>query len=146
MQQLAAENKKILESLRGLTTQQKNAVIALMTITRGAAAYESRFLTADDPSLRAFYDPMRDFSPAYKATGKFQSLLGSCFNETVACLRAQKECREASRASDCDTQPAVIEACANEMICFTREFKKLFDGIPGILGGRDPWPPQLFPY
>jgi hypothetical protein len=148
MAQLAADSKQALDRLKGLTSEQKNAVIALMAISRASGAYESRFLRKDDPSLRALYGELRQFSPAYRAPASFsRSWMTTCFDQTVACLSAQKKCREGGSTDDqCDRSYAVIEACGNEMACITSEFLKLHKGIPTILGGRDPWPPQPFPY
>lgn len=147
MQELAADTKQTLDSLRTLTKEQKSAVVALMAITRAAAAYESRFMKKDDASLRALYGPLSQFSPAYKAPGKFQGFLNACFDATVSCLSARKKCLDDGKTPDqCDQDPKVLEPCANEAICFTNYFIKLHRGIPQILGGRDPWPPQPFPY
>jgi hypothetical protein len=68
-------------------------------------------------------------------------------SQTVSCLRAQKKCQSGRKSPDmCDREPTVIEACANEAICFTRAFQRLHESIPSILGGRDPWPPQPLPF
>ena len=147
MQKLTVDSKRILGSLKALSREQKNAVVALMAVTRAAAAYESRLLKRDDPSLRALYGGFREFSPAYKAPGKFQSLLSACFDASVSCLSALKECLDDGKKEvECDSDPNVREPCANEAICFTAGFMKLHQGIPEILGGRDPWPPLPFPY
>jgi len=148
MAQLAADSKQALDRLRGLSGEQKSAVVALMAITRASALYESRFLRPDDSSLRALYGPLSQFSSAYRAPANFhRSVMMACFDETVACLSAQKKCRDGGGSEDqCDRSFAVIEACANEMICFTTEFMKLHQRIPPILGGRDPWPPKPRPF
>ncbi|HEX6034016.1 MAG TPA: hypothetical protein VFY83_06250 [Anaerolineales bacterium] len=147
MQELAGDSEKIAGSLKTLSAEQRSAVVALMAITRAAAAYESRFMRKDDASLRTFYGTFSRFSPAYKAPGKFQSLLAGCFDATVSCLSAQKKCLDdGNKVYECERDPKVVEPCANEAICFTNEFFKLHKGIPDILGGRDPWPPQPFPY
>jgi hypothetical protein len=150
MAQLASDSKQALDRLQALTSEQKNAVIALMAITRASAAYESRFLRKDDASLRSLYDPLSKFSPAYRAPASFnRSWMTACFDQTVSCLSAQKKCRDKGGSEDqCDRKFDVIEACGNEAACITREFLNLHKGIPTILGGRDPWPPkpQPFPY
>jgi hypothetical protein len=147
MQELAADSKKSIDSLKSLTKEQKNAVVALLAITRAAAAYESRFMKKDDKALRMLYGSLGQFSSAYRAPGAFQSVILGCFDATVSCLSAQKKCRGAGGSADeCDGTPDVIESCANEAICFTSAFMKLHQGIPQILGGRDPWPPLPFPY
>jgi hypothetical protein len=147
MRELAGDNKNIVDSLKTLTAKQKNAVVALMALTRAAATYESRFMKKDDASLRALYGPLSQLSPAYRAPGKFQSLLAGCFNVTASCLKAQKQCHDDGKKEDeCDRDPKVLEPCANEAICVTNEFLKLHKEIPRILEGRDPWPPQPFPY
>lgn len=147
MQELAADTERIVDSLKTLTKEQRNAVTALLAVTRAGAAYESRFMRRDDASLRALYGTLREFSPAYKAPGKFQGLLDTCFDASVGCLRSRKECLDSGKKEDqCDRDPKVMEPCANEAICFTSAFIKLHQGIPEILRGRDPWPPQPFPY
>jgi hypothetical protein len=148
MRELALDGKRLLNGLKGLTREQRNAVIALMAITRASAFYESRFLKRDDASLQAFYGPLGQFSPAYRAPATFhQQIIRTCFDATVSCLSAQKKCRNSGGSDDqCDRDFRVIEACANEAACMTREFIRLHQGIPHILGGRDPWPPQPFPY
>jgi hypothetical protein len=148
VQVLAADSKRILGSLKTLTQEQRNAVIALMAVTSATAAYESRFMKNDDPSLSALYGSLGQFSPAYRAPAKFnQRLMAACFDQTVSCLSAQKKCLDGGGKRDqCDRDYKVIEACGNEAACFTSEFMKLHQWIPQILGGRDPWPPQPFPY
>lgn len=150
MAQLASDSKEVLDRLKGLTTEQRNAVVALMAITRASAVYESRFLRNDDSALRALYGPLSEFSPAYRAPASFnRSWMTACLDATVSCLSAQKKCRDGGGTErDCDRNYSVIEACANEMMCITSEFLKLHKGLPAILGGRDPWPPkpQPFPY
>ncbi len=147
MQQLAEDSRQIVDSLKTLTKEQKNSVVALMAITRAAAAYESRFIRQDDRSLRALYEPLGQFSQAYKAPGKFQGLLNGCFDATVSCLSAQKKCLDAGGKEDqCNGDPKVLVPCANEAICVIGAFMKLHQGIPQIVLGRDPWPPIPFPY
>jgi len=150
MAQLATDSKQVVERLKELTAEQKNAVVALMAISRASAVYESRFLRKDDASLRALYGALSDFSLAYRAPASFsRSWMTACFDQTVACLGAQKTCRDSGTSEqDCDRRFDVIEACGNEAACVTSEFIKLHQGIPQILGGRDPWPPkpQPFPY
>jgi len=147
MEHLAEDSNQLLDELRTLTKEQRNAVVALMAVTRAAAAYESRFMRQDDAPLRALYGSLSQFSPAYMAPGKFETLLNGCFDATVACLSAQKKCLdEGGKNQQCDQDPRVVEPCANEAICFMNAFIKLHQGIPEILVGRDPWPPQPFPY
>lgn len=150
MMQLAADGKQALDRLKGLKSEEKNAVIALMAISRATAVYESRFLRNDDPSLRVLYRELSQFSPAYRAPANFsRSWMTACFDQTVACVSAQKKCRDGgSSDAECDRSVDVIEACGNEMACVTREILNLHKGFPIILGGRDPWPPkpQPFPY
>jgi hypothetical protein len=147
MQVLASDSQKILEKLKPLTKEQKNAVIALMTISRAAATYESRFMKKDDTSIRSFYGSLRQFAPAYKTPGKFQSRMGESFDAQMACATAQQACRKEGKSDDdCDSDPKVIVPCANEMIIFIGEFKELHQGIPQIMQGKDPWPPIPFPY
>jgi hypothetical protein len=149
MGQLAADGRQALDRLKGLSGEQKNAVVALMAISRASAAYESRFLKKDDASLRALYRDLGQFSPAYQAPGNFiVSLRAACFDQTVACVSAQASCRKEGKSdAECDRSFGVIEACANEMACVTKELLQLHKGFPTILGGC-PWPPgpQPFPY
>jgi hypothetical protein len=149
MAQLAADARLALDRLKGLSGEQKNAVVALMAISRASAAYESRFLKKDDAPLRAFYRDLGQFSPAYQAPGNFiVSLRAACFDQTVACVSAQAKCRKGGKTdAECERSFEVIEACANEMACMTNELRQLHKGFPTILGGR-PWPPgpQPFPY
>lgn len=145
MQELAADSKRILADLDSLSQKQKNSVIALMAISRAAAAYEAPLLKKSAPSLREYYGNFRDFSKAYRAPGTFQVHLSSCFDETIACASAQARCKGTDR--ECDRDPSVAAACSREAICMVKAFQELHRGIPDILGGRDPWPPpQPFPY
>jgi hypothetical protein len=148
MEMLAADSNKILSTLKTLTAKQKNSVIALMAITRAAGIYETYFQKKDDVALHALYTPLSRFSPAYSAPGKFQAFTDQYFEATVACLGATKECEEGKHPSgyDCDSDPKVMVPCINMFLIFMREFQKLHQGIPDILDGKDPWPPQPFPY
>lgn len=149
MSQLAADSKEALHRLKGLSGEEKSAVVALMAISRASAAYESRFLKKDDAALRALYRDLGQFSPAYRAPGNFLlSLRTACFDQSLACASAQASCRKGGKTdAECERSFSVIEACANEMACVTKELQQLHKGFPTILGGR-PWPPgpQPFPY
>ncbi len=145
MQELAADSRRILDSLKTLTKEQRNAVVALIAVAKATAAYESHLGSKYDSSLRAVYEPLRQFSPAYAAPRHIQVSINGCFAAWKSCAQATEECSGRSHAGSCDGDPKVVEPCANEAMCFTREFIKLHHGMPEILGGRDPFPPHTFP-
>ena len=105
---------------------------------------------SEDILLKEFYGQLNQLSPNYQVVGKYQSFLNACFDQMVSCAKAQKECRDDDinhgQADECDHDLKVIEACANEAICITKQFFEMERVIPDLLGGRDPWPPQPFPY
>jgi hypothetical protein len=147
MQRLASAHESALNNLKGLSPDQKNAILAVMTISGAAAAYESRFPQSDDAGLRSIYGHLRGLSSAYAAPGKFQGLLHQCRDQTIACLVAIKKCEEGGRnATRCEADAKVIEPCGNEAACMMNAFMQLYAGVPQMLSGKDPWPPQPFPY
>ena len=148
MQQLAIDSKQILSTLKPLSKKQKNAVIALITIMRASAVYESFFKNKNDSALRLLYAPLKEFSTAYTAPRKFQDFSDPYNQAVIDCLSALKKCEDGKTNPnyDCDNDPHVMVPCANEIILFTEQFKQLHNGLPKILDGMDPWPPISPPH
>lgn len=147
MRKLAQESRVVIDELQKLSEKEKSAVVALVTLSKAVSAYEAVRVRANEEPLRIYYKTLGQLSPAYKAPGKFQSILGACFDQSVGCLSALQSCEAEGRShDDCEADPGVIQACGAEATCFFSAFLKLEKVIPDILGGRDPWPPQPFPY
>lgn len=147
MGELAQDAREVAARLIWLETQEKNAVIALLTLSNAVAAYERAGLRIDQAPLESYYRSLRELSPGYAAPGQFQSVVVlACFDASVSCASAQKSCRDAGREDfECDEDPDVIEACGAEAACMYEAFLDLGSRLPQILGGRDPWP-RPFPY
>ncbi len=144
---LLKQNQNIVRNLKSLDDKERNSVIALVALTKAVTRYEVFAARSDKKLVGEFYKQLGELSPAYAAPGKFQVLLNSCFDQSVSCLQAKKECLdEGGKEDECDRNPKVVQPCANEAICVINEFINLNHGIPDILGGRDPWPSQPFPY
>jgi hypothetical protein len=146
---LAADASQMVNELVRLGETERNAVAGLVAMSKAVALYESR-LGADSDVLREFYNSLTGYSAAFAGVGKFQAVI-ACFDASVACLGALKECEEEAEqgnrnADQCNGDPKVVEPCANEALCMLAEFEKLHEAVPDLLAGRDPWPPQPFPY
>ena len=144
---LLERNQNIVNNLKNLDDNEKNSVIALVTLTKAVTNYEIVAARKDKKLVKEYYQQLNALSPSYAATGKFQTILGACFDQSVSCLQAKKDCLDdGGKEDECDGNPRVVQPCANEAICVINTFVDLDHGIPDILGGRDPWPPQPFPY
>ncbi len=147
IRQLVAETGSVLEPLKKLDQNEKNAVVALLALTKSVGKYENIALQRDDRIINAYYKELSDFSDNFSRVFDVKSFILSCFDATVSCLSARKECLDEGRSEDeCDRDPRVLVPCANEAICITSQFLKIKKGIPDILGGRTPWPPQPKPF
>ncbi len=147
MAELAQQTRVVTTRLERLEKSEKDAVIALLTLSNAVAAYERAGALKIEEPLRSYYGELGRLSTGYRAPGKFQSMILACFDESVSCATAQQRCRNEGRSdTDCDRDPGVIEACGAEAACIFDAVRDLERVIPDILGGRDPWPPQPFPF
>lgn len=147
IRQLVAETGSVLEPLKKLDQNDKNAVVALLALTKSVGQYENTALHRDDKIINAYYKGLSDFSENFSRVFDVKSFILSCFDATVSCLSARKECLDEGKSeNECDRDPRVLAPCANEAICITKQFLKIKKGIPDILGGRTPWPPQPKPF
>ncbi len=150
MQELVSEANVMVQELEGLSERQWNAVAGLIAVSKPIAIYESSHLGRQEDVLRDFYGRLVGISRGFVGAVKFQPVM-ACFDQSVSCLSALQKCRaeaeEGNRnADECDSDPKVVGPCADEALCMLRQFEMLRGAIPDILGGRDPWPPQPFPY
>ncbi len=147
MRQLAGETKTVLQALKGLDAKEKDAVVALVALTKAVEKYEAMRLSKDATVVGAYYKDLSNYSDRFNLLAEFRSAIMGCFNASVSCLSARKKCLDEGRTeAQCDRDPKVIEPCANEAACIAGAFLKLKKGLPDILGGRNPWPPQPFPF
>lgn len=75
-----------------LDEQERNSVIALITLTKAVTRYETLAAKKDKKLVGKYYLQDNILSRTYVAPGKFQSLVGSCFEQSVACLTATNSC------------------------------------------------------
>jgi len=147
MRQLAQDTRDVTARLAGLETREKEAVIALLTLSNAVAAYERAGGRLDEVPLQDYYASLADLSRNYRTPGKFQAVILACFDASVSCAGAKKSCLDEGGGEDeCDGSPKVVEACGAEAACMYDAFIDLDRAMPDILDGRDPWPPQPFPY
>ncbi len=147
IRQLVAETDSVLKRLEGLDQKEKNAVVALLALTKAVGKYENITLQRDDTIVNSHYKALSDFSENFSRVFDVKSFILVCFEETVSCVSARKRCRDEGRSEDeCERRPDVLAACGEEAACITSQFVKIKKGIPDILGGRTPWPPQPKPF
>jgi len=147
MRELAQDVGDVTARLAGLDAREREAVIALLTLSNAVAAYERAGARTDEAPLQDYYASLSGLSRNYRAPGKFQSVILACFDASVSCASAEKSCRDEGHSErDCGRNPDVIEACGAEAACMSEAFIDLGRVLPDILDGRDPWPPLPFPY
>lgn len=139
MRELTQQTGTVTGRLARLDRQEKDAVIALLTLSNAVAAYERAGARIDPVPLQTYYNGLRDLSRSYRVPGKFQSTLLACFDASVSCASATKSCLdEGGSEIDCERSPDVVEACGAEAACMYDAFLEIERVFPDILGGRDP--------
>ncbi len=153
IRQLVAQTDSVLQPLRRLDEKEKNAVAALLVLSKAVGSYESVRVQRDDTLINAYYGQLDRFSEKFSRAFDAKSFILSCVDETVSCLVAREKCLKGDRLvkgkseDECDSDdPDVISACGNEAACILSQFLKIDKGIPDILGGGTPWPPQPKPF
>lgn len=147
IRQLVAETGSILEPLKELESNEMDAVVALLALSKAVGSYESAQLRRDDETINSYYQELDNVSEHFSRVFDVKTFILNCFDQTVSCLSALKECQDEGRSEEeCERSPDAVVACGNEAMCITEQFLKIEKGLPDILGGREPWPPQPKPY
>lgn len=146
IRQLIGHTNAILKQLEDLDDGERNAVAALLVTSKAVGTYETFSFNREEEILNSYYRELSSFSDVFARSSDVKVFMAACFDQTIDCLSAQKECEDDENQRDCEHSPKVIGACGAEASCIVNEFLKIERGVPDILGGREPWPPLPRPY